>query len=442
MIANRRPKGIIPRLVNEFRIFQACSHSMRTLLITNMVYSLAMPILGMFIAAYIMRNSASASMVVTYQLASYTGIPFTFLINGFLLRFIAIKTLYAVGMLLSGISMTIMMALPMLNVIGVGIAGLVMGVSIGLYWANRDFLALESTTNDNRNYYFGLESFLGMMTGLSVPLAVGWFIEGFGRWSGNINRGYQAITVAVFAIAIAASSIIKRGVFLNPPRSRFVFFRFHSLWKSFLVLAVLKGLAQGYLVTAPAMLVSRFIGNEGALGSMQSAGVLFSAILLYFIGRFSLPKHRIFIFSAGLILFAVGGVANAVLFNSTGVFLFMLCLVLGSPLLDFAYGPIALHVVDTVAALEGRNQFAYILNHEFGLYSGRLCGCLLFIILANMVSDVVALRYALMVIGLLQMASIVVVRIVEKKSIAATDEGQNLPIETSAVENLPEICLE
>ena len=442
MIANSKPKGIIPRLVNEFRIFQACSHSMKTLLVTNMVYSLAMPIVYMFIAAYIMRNAASASMVVTYQLASYTGIPFTFLINGFLLRFIAIKTLYAVGMLLSGISMTIMMALPTLNVIGVGFAGLVMGISFGLYWANRDFLALESTDNDNRNYYFGLESFLGMMTGLSVPLAVGWFIEGVGRWSGDINRGYQAITAAVFGIAVAASGIIKRGVFLNPPRSRFVFFRFHSLWKSFLVLALLKGLAQGYIVTAPAMLVSRVIGNEGALGSMQSVGVLFSAILLYFIGRFSLPRHRILVFSAGLILFAIGGVANAVLFNSTGVFLFMLCLILASPLLDFAYGPIALHVVDTVAALEGRNQFAYILNHEFGLYSGRLCGCLLFIILANMVSDVVALRYALMVIGLLQMASIVVVRIVERKCIAATDEGQKFSADTSAVENLPEICLE
>lgn len=422
MTANSHPKGFMPRLVNEFRIFSACSHSMRTLLITNLVYSLAMPIVYMFISAYIMRNSASASMVVTYQLASYTGIPFTFLLNGFLLRLLPIKTLYAIGMLLSGISMTIMMALPTLNVMGVGIAGLVMGVSFGLYWANRDFLTLESTNNDNRNYYFGLESFFGMMTGLSVPLAVGWFIEGFGRWSGNINRGYQAITVAVFAIAIAASSIIKRGMFLNPPRTRFVFFRFHRLWKSFLVLAFLKGLAQGYIVTAPAMLVSRFIGNEGVLGSMQSAGVLFSGILLYAIGRFSLPRHRIFIFSAGLVLFAIGGVANAVLFNSAGVFLFMLCLVLGTPLLDFAYGPIALNVIDNVARLEGRNQFAYILNHEFGLYSGRLCGCLLFIVLANMVSDTVALRYALMVIGLIQMTSIFVVRMVEQNCRLAEKE--------------------
>ncbi len=420
--ANTHPKGLIPRLVNEFRIFQSCSHSMRTLLITNLVYSLAMPIVYMFISAYIMRNSASASMVVTYQLASYTGIPFTFLLNGFLLRVLPIKTLYAIGMLLSGISMTIMMALPTLNVIGVGIAGLVMGVSFGLYWANRDFLTLESTNNDNRNYYFGLESFFGMMTGLSVPLAVGWFIEGFGRWSGNINRGYQAITVAVFAIAIAASSIIKRGMFLNPPHTRFVFFRFHRLWKSFLVLAFLKGLAQGYIVTAPAMLVSRFIGNEGALGSMQSVGVLFSGILLYVIGRFSLPRHRIFIFSAGLVLFAIGGLVNAVLFNSAGVFLFMLCLVLGTPLLDFAYGPIALNVIDNVARLEGRNQFAYILNHEFGLYSGRLCGCLLFIVLANMVSDTVALRYALMVIGLIQMTSIFVVRRVEQNCRLAEKE--------------------
>ena len=53
-----------------------------------------------------------------------------------------------------------------------------------------------------------------------------------------------------------------------------------------------------------------------------------------------------------------------------------------------------------VAEKEGRNEFAYILNHEFGLYLGRLFGCGLFIVLARYVSDYVALRYALLVIAL------------------------------------------
>lgn len=69
------------------------------------------------------------------------------------------------------------------------------------------------------------------------------------------------------------------------------------------------------------------------------------------------------------------------------------------PLLDIAYFPIQLKVIDALAIKEKRNPFAYILNHEFGLYIGRLFGCGLFIVLARYVSDYVALRYALLIIA-------------------------------------------
>ena len=74
-----------------------------------------------------MRNSQDVKLVVIYQLAVYTGIPFTFLINGFLLQRINIKRLYSAGMLLSGISMAVMMSLGHLSLTGVCVAGLADG---------------------------------------------------------------------------------------------------------------------------------------------------------------------------------------------------------------------------------------------------------------------------------------------------------------------------
>ena len=84
---------------------------------------------------------------------------------------------------------------------------------------------------------------------------------------------------------------------------------------------------------------------------------------------------------------------------ATGVFLFMICLLFFRPLLDIAYFPIQLKVIDIVSEKEGRNEFAYIFNHELGLYLGRLLGCGLFILLARYVSEYVALRFALVVIA-------------------------------------------
>jgi YQGE family putative transporter len=176
------------------------------------------------------------------------------------------------------------------------------------------------------------------------------------------------------------------------------------------VLALLKGLAQGYIVTAPAMLIMRLVGQEGALGAIQAAGGVLSAFLLYFIGRMAKPSDRIVIFTIGLTLFALGGLFNAVLFNAAGVILFMACLLLARPLHDIAYFPIQMQVIDIVSAMEHRNKFAYIFSQEFGFYIGRFIGCGLFIVLAGKVSDTFALRYALLIIGIVQLLSVFVAK--------------------------------
>jgi YQGE family putative transporter len=65
-----------------------------------------------------------------------------------------------------------------------------------------------------------------------------------------------------------------------------------------------------------------------------------------------------------------------------------------------------MQVIDAVSAIEQRNKFAYIFNQEFGFFIGRFAGCGLFILLANNISDTFALRYALLIIGVVQLLSI------------------------------------
>jgi len=183
------------KIFHEYRHFISYPRDMRVLLVTNLVYGLVMPVIEMFIGAYVMRKSDDVKMVVIYQLAVYTGIPFTFLVNGWLLQHISVKRLYSIGMLLSGISMVVMMSLHQLSLLGLGVAGVLMGMSFGLYWANRDFLALSSTNDANRNYYYGLETFFATNIGIVVPFMVGAFIGWYGgEISGQVERAYQVVT--------------------------------------------------------------------------------------------------------------------------------------------------------------------------------------------------------------------------------------------------------
>jgi hypothetical protein len=107
-------------------------------------------------------------------------------------------------------------------------------------------------------------------------------------------------------------------------------------------------------------------------------------------------------------------------------------------------------VIDTVSEIEQRNKFAYILNQEFGYYAGRATGCILFIVLAYDVSDEFALRYALPIVALLQLSSVLIVRSILKdcnahKQVAAAGSHepmlssgtlQDIPAETQALSSL------
>ncbi len=150
---------MLHKLKNEIAHFNSQPHNFRILILTNLVYAIVLPVIDIFVAAYVMRNSNDPTKVVIYQLTIYTGIPLTFLLNGFLLKYFNIRKLYSIGMMLSAVSMVVMMSLKELDLTGIGLAGMIMGMSFGFYWANRDYLALAITNDSNRNYYYGVETF-------------------------------------------------------------------------------------------------------------------------------------------------------------------------------------------------------------------------------------------------------------------------------------------
>ncbi len=383
----------------------------KILILTNVIYAFVLPVIDIFVASYIMRNSNDPAKVIFYQLAIYTGIPITFYINGYLLNHINIKRLFSFGMLLSGISMVFMMTLKEINYYGLIGAGLIMGMSFGLYWANRDYLVLATTKDRTRNFYYGLETFFYTIIAAVVPVIIGWYlVSGNGDTNEAVNAGYKVVTGVVFLITIIASIVFHFGKYEKPKQERFLYFKFHHLWNKMLQLALLKGLAQGFIVTAPAMLMMKFFNSEGALGTAISIGAVISAVIMLLLGKYTKPKHRLIVFSAGLICFFFASFFNGVLFNTTGVIIFMFLLLIARPVLDIAYFPIQLKVIDILSELENRNEFSYILNHEFGLYVGRFIGAVTFLIIAYFINTDIALRYALLIIGVLQLISIPVAK--------------------------------
>ena len=115
------------------------------------------------------------------------------------------------------------------------------------------------------------------------------------------------------------------------------------------------------------------------------------------------PQDRQWIFLGSVLVFFIGTLGNGILFSAAGVIMFVLCKVIFQPLFDLAYFPIMMRTIDVVAKIESRNEYTYIMSHEVGLFIGRAFGLILFILLAFFISEDFALKYALVIVGLLQM---------------------------------------
>lgn len=412
-------------LIGEFKFFLSQPRNIKTLLVTNLLFAMVLPVIEIFAGAYIMRNTGSPSFVVKYQLCMYVGVVLAALVNGLLLKYLKSAFVYGFGIIISAISLMAMMSISNVNIEILCLAGFLIGLSTGFFWTNRYLLTLYSTDDSNRNYFFGCESFFFSLWNIVIPLVIGAFLATVeaGRVFGDltVNGGYKVITAAALFISVLACIALSQGRFKNPESKKFFYFRFHELWGKMLSLAGLKGMVQGFLVTAPAILVMKFLGSEGSLGLIQGIGGALTAILVYILGRVARPQDRIKIFGFGLLIFFIGTLANGIMFSAFGVIIFVLCKVFFQPLHDLAYYPIMMKAIDVVSVIEKRDGYTYIMSHEIGLFFGRAFGMVLFILMASLISEDFALRFALVVVGALQMLSLPLAKNIIKESDSYTD---------------------
>lgn len=412
-------------LIGEFKFFLSQPRNIKTLLVTNLLFAMVLPVIEIFAGAYIMRNTGSPSFVVKYQLCMYVGVVLAALVNGLLLKYLKSAFVYGFGIIISAISLMAMMSISNVNIEILCLAGFLIGLSTGFFWTNRYLLTLYSTDDSNRNYFFGCESFFFSLWNIVIPLVIGAFLATVesGRIFGDltVNGGYKVITAAALFISVLACIALSQGRFKNPESKKFFYFRFHELWVKMLSLAGLKGMVQGFLVTAPAILVMKFLGSEGSLGLIQGIGGALTAILVYILGRVARPQDRIKIFGFGLLIFFIGTLANGIMFSAFGVIIFVLCKVFFQPLHDLAYYPIMMKAIDVVSEIEKRDGYTYIMSHEIGLFFGRAFGMVLFILMASLISEDFALRFALVVVGALQMLSLPLAKNIIKESDSYTD---------------------
>ena len=349
-------------------------------LFTITLYSIASPLLSVFTTSFLVQQRNSPTEAMVFIGCQMGAIPVGFLLAGALLRHYSVGCLYAVGSFLVGCSTVGVACIStyapttFLAHMGIALAGLLQGAIAGIYWSTRLMLAIELTNAKNRDVFFALESASVVAMSVIVPLTLGALIEYQffvpGLFTRNTSFGVL-LALVVALLSIGAKVILKNNFTVPIPTTLRLTSENSPKWRAARALLFSKGIIDGYIAILPITLTLTYIGNEFALGLVQSICGLLCTVLVYALGSLIGTRvKRITVTKLAATVVTLAGVPLAIDASALSVALFIAGSSIAMSLFWNTTTPPVLSAIEACRTSEGET-FAYTVDRELWLNFGR-----------------------------------------------------------------------
>lgn len=401
-------------LQKEVQHFQRLGDQAQRFMISLFLYTLISPIFGIFINAFLWRQSQDLVQVALYNLVSFIAVPFGFYLNGIMLKRYPSTQLYFFGLLTGAITAATLIFLSNITLLTILIFGFINGITIGLYWANRNLLTLRTTHSDNRIYFSGIETISQTTSGIIIPIIVGFFIT-----SGTTLALYTPLVAyKILAVMLLVMSVIIGLHILGmaPTKERISSLWVTSAnkrWQKFRWYEICVGFLTGTTAFLPALMVFVLVGKEDALGTIQSLSAIISAFVVYQLAKKLTIKHRLHLVTYSIVISFIGAGLFSLFFSSFGVIIFFATAAIAGPFLLVSLNSLNYDLIDEDS--QSANHYAYVCDQEIYLNLGRVIAIAFFIVLIYLFSKDFALRFTPLAYAAFQIFLYLIARSLEKK---------------------------
>lgn len=352
--------------------YHKLSSESRRLLLSILLFTIALPLLSVFVNSFLWRNSQSVEVILIYNMATFIGMPLGFFINSWLLKKYASKTLYFWGSLLQGLIVAGILFMPASGIGLITISGVAMGFVSGIYWANRIMINLYSTTSHQRTYFISLELILVTLMGILMPLFTGWFIVSgehfFTNWS---QTAYQFLALIVIVVMFFCGRIVLGNKVVVPRMTEIVSLKATTRWRKMRFLSLIAGMVHGMEVVLPGLLVLLLVGRERSLGTVMAVSGLFVSIALYQIAKKVGKRYRIRTFTMAVVLSVSASLMIGSNYTAVGAILYFILNSFASTFRGTILGPVGLDVIMAESTRHKTHSYLYLADREFYVNVGR-----------------------------------------------------------------------
>jgi YQGE family putative transporter len=354
-------------------------------IILHLMFILGTILTSSFIHVFLWRLRNDLGYIAYFDLAFVAATLCGYIISAYLLTIIKSDRVFRISFLFITITYILVLYWQENLIEHILLLGCVNGLGNGLYWGAYNILKLRQTTNQNREYYFGIiqGSFTIMAT--LFPAIAGFIIVYLPRIIDLTYAGYYllyALSTAIF--------LIMAGYVEALPKFKTKRFKLNDVLKLtnsklFRDISLYELLA-GFYETGSKMVLVVFsfiiLKNEFNLGLFSSIFGLLSGLYIYFVGRKIDIRKRAEIILIGALFIFIGRLIFIYFLDVQALALDRLMETVGGPLFGL---PTAAVILSTI---EGRSNFKlekeqeYLVASEIPLNFGRFFGSLFFIILA------------------------------------------------------------
>ena len=399
--------ALLDRFTHELNHFRSMPETARRLSISYFLRSAAYPLISMFTSAYIWQTNQDLTLLIIYNIGNFLVLPPVFIANKWLLARIALKKLYAISTVLTGVSSLMVVFYQSSRPEAYLLYGIVYGLANGIYWANRNFLTLRHTTSETRSYFTGLQFTLSTFASIVVPLLAGWIIilSTTTHIFPSRQAAYELLVGIAFLLLLIGGFILK-GVSIATPHLPLGSHKpFSRHWNPARWLSIAIGCADSPLYILPTVLVLQTLGNEGILGSISSVMAVITAVITYIFGRKYRQAQFYPVFTGLLLMFTISGAPLALGMGAFAIIWYIVIANLTDNLIWTANEPKIMDLMDEEVHRSHVSHYDVILDREWFVNIGRVGMYAVFLMFA-MISQSLALQITAMVSGIIALITL------------------------------------
>ena len=371
------------RLRRELSIFNQLRPDVQKLVLSIFCQIIANNLIFVFANAYLFISTNNISSVAIFNLGVYIAIFLGFYLNTYLIRFISVRKIFIPASVLQSASLVILFLFKTLSLWSIFGVGLVVGLSSGLYWGNRNFIYPTLTEDRERDYISGINTLVGNLSGVVLPLIAGWLIV-WARIQPNLDATYAYIAIMSFGVVVLFIGTIFLNMIKEFPAPTITFRlpkKVSDNWKLFRIFVLASTMQMAVGATVMEVITLSFIGDEGVLGVVKSALAILVGVVIYVIGRKMRPKDRFKLLVFSTLPLLITASLLMIQFSQLTLMLYIVAMIFSGNIFWFVYIPLMSKSTEMQGEGLMEDNYAYILDHEFFIDLGRIIS-MLFILFA------------------------------------------------------------